>query len=131
MNWYKMAQSDIQQGKDLGMNYMDIGHSTKDDEFNVTPKFYRKSGRNFLWWWENGQLRVRRIGVSEGEVSHWDFDGDPDTTYTGRAQMVPGGTIVISVSRPIGREYYNIPKTLIRSLYQRFGDNSQIVAFDQ
>ena len=129
MNWYKQSQSDIQKSRDLGMNYMDVGHSTEDDEFVIQEKFYRKSARNYLWWWD-GSLKVKSLTSRDmASATHGDYI-NTEEYYAGRAQIIPGGKRLVSILKPDNRRYFSVPSVILRALYQKFGDNIQIIDFD-
>jgi len=131
MNWYKLAQADIQKGKNLGMNYMDIGHTTPTGEYgSIQEKYLRKSALNYLWWW-NGKVNVKKLKRNDIS-SHWELEEmekSPDGIYSGRAQFVPGGRKLVSIGKPTNKTNYPVPKIIIRSLYKTFGDDIQIIEF--
>lgn len=129
MNWYKLAQEDIPTAKQLGMSYYDIGHCNPNFEECINPEHKVTNNKDYLWWYENGELKVKKVDKN-GRKTHLDFLG-PDILkfFQGRAQITPEKKLV-SIAVPDHMVYRSIPEGLIEALQNKFGYDIQLVRFD-
>ena len=128
MNWYKVSQN-IKTPKEMDMSYYDIGHCNPNFEVCVDEKHKVKEHKDYLWWWEDGELKTEEID-KEGKKIHMDILGKDTLKYfQGRAQISPDKKIV-SIAVPDAFAYRDIPEQIIEALHREFGYNIQMVRFD-
>ena len=127
-HWFKKAKEDIPNGKSIGMQYFDIGHSEPTHKSYVNQKYKVHGAKNYLWWWEKGKLNIEEVD-KKGKKTHGDILGnDLDNLYQGRAEITPDKKM-ISVLSPTNMDQRPIPSIIIRSLQNKFGNDIQIVRF--
>jgi len=109
MNWYKTAQIIIDDDSEDPVPYTNIGHNS-----------YTDKALGVLWFWINGKLVVEEEDY-RGLFNHEKMlpGAFAEGHYKGRYDP---NTNVASLVRPTDKMFKPVPKPLIKTLSERFGE---------
>jgi len=120
MNWYKRA-NDLFDLISTPEGYTQIGHSDYE-KMDIDHDY-----PNYMWYYYDGLLVKEETGDEPGHGEAWpSLQSIDEKLYKGRYDSSQN---IITILRPIRKQFNEIPSFIIRELKNKFGKDAEIREF--